>query len=445
MTRQLTVNDAEVMQWLTEVAKASGPRHPGQFGGELGGSVGFDLGDAFDAGVKFVTHPADDVSAAGQIITHPEDDWKFAISKGPDMVVDGLNAYFIKYPGAVFDFVSKNAKDFAKSSLGKTVLDIATGAIYMMGAPILGPVMLLSFAVPGLMRGNDFTTAWLQGALGQAQRGAQALGVSGFDFVPPDVQDQVTQFLTTYNSQIGTASELLQKGAPALQALGLPTDPSQIDPVALAGKLGIRVDSAWAAIANASNNPSVLNAFNRATFDPITGNITGGTITQKFASTEMNQQLLMRLAQYQKDGIAFEGKAPAAAAGRKLSKDPGWIRGYDVGMGMMQDHISAADLATIRSQLSPASAVTGFDAGVSTYRGVITSAGHPAAKGNLFSQKAGALAVIGLIGAPMSVSQGVLGTVAQNPVAQSGANQAMATISHPDKTIWEKILGFFGL
>jgi hypothetical protein len=233
------------------------------------------IGDVWDDLGKALTHPADTVSGALDIVVHPEDDFNALVQKGPDTLGKAIGQTWSR-AGDVADWATHGMAEFARSGPGKTLLDIAAGAAFMaISISPYAPLAYLIFAVPGLMRGDNFSTAWLHGMFDQGIRIAK--GVSGGDInidLPPEVTDQIQQATTAFATQTGAASQFLEDNGAALEAAGLPSL-DRLDYVQLAAKLGIREDAAAEALANARNNVDELTDLHQKEaagfFDPVTG------------------------------------------------------------------------------------------------------------------------------------------------------------------------------
>ena len=238
------------------------PRHAVRMHG-----MGDWFSDAVDSVVSAVTHPADTAGAAWSIATHPEDNVNAIVNYGPDDFVKAVAGGWNWYAGGVSDvatWAAKGMSDFAKSDIGKNILTVATSALYMTLAPVLGPLTLLTFAIPGLIAGDDFGDALLDGFVGQTQRALTALGGSAdISSLPQSVQDQVYQLSDTIHQQVATASQYLdQLGA---------GDIANMTYEKLAQAAQTRMDSAAAALVSRRHNPDEVAQYAKLHFDPVTG------------------------------------------------------------------------------------------------------------------------------------------------------------------------------
>jgi hypothetical protein len=302
----------------------------GSDGGPLGGDIvgsGFAVGDLVsDVGDK-LSHPADTVSDLAKgglnIIVHPEDDFNAIIAHGPDALGSAFSQSWM-LAGNTANWIGKGLSDFAKSSVGRELLNIAAGAEFMvlMFSP-LAPLAYLVFAVPGLMRGDDFSTAWLHGMFDQGIRIAKAVSSGKIDVpLPPEVAAQAQKLQDAFSSQTGTAASFLEQNAPQLQALGLP-DLSHLDFVTLASKLGIREDAAEAALVNMRNNMDEITKWKgliaSGFFDPLTGkaNISaaqrGSRFTQTTAPASSAVKNVNTIRQLAANRFTTQIQAPSAA------------------------------------------------------------------------------------------------------------------------------------
>jgi hypothetical protein len=429
--------------------------------------MGFDLGktisDAANTAGQIITHPADDVSSAWDVAIHPADDFNTIVKVGPDYLMARVND-FGHMTGDVADFMGSNFKKFAQSDLGKFVLTKLAGSEYMAFVPMIGPAALLIFAIPGLLQGQDFGPAWLDGTVRVAQDALK--GVSGgnvkLDLLPPDVQQRLADVSSQYFSQIGTANQFLsQPGVQdALKASGLP-DLTKVTPEQIAQHLGLREDAVWAALDNLRKDAAFHRQFLSSKFDPVTGKRRSArelAATNQFRPSVSHVRQMMGITNTSAAtsealtlGSALVSKSALLTHGSLLGgpdsvSKAAYKRGFEIAIGATAKPISASALKAIRDNIQP-NEKKGFDAGIATKKGmrvtfVKMGGGHPSAL-------AGAALTRGLIGAPPEMKTQLLTSAAANPLARDGAlaagRQIMAARADAHKSLWQKFLSFFGL
>lgn len=94
----------------------------------------------------------------------------------------GLPPLVSQAEGVIVDLVKGPLRDFARTDIGRVVLRaFATGLYYQLG-PTLGPQFAaVTFAVPGLLRGEDFDEAWTTEFLWRLTTSAAILAGMYFD------------------------------------------------------------------------------------------------------------------------------------------------------------------------------------------------------------------------------------------------------------------------
>jgi hypothetical protein len=330
-------------------------RHAGLIHGEPDYRGAPRIGDALGDIANAVTHPdqlvgdvgtlaSNAVSLAGTIVTNPGDDFNAAISASvhpEDVFNSALNFASPDAQKMLADsgsFMKKSFKDVVNSDIGKELLTVAASAAYMGMALTFGPVALLVFSVPGLLRGQDFTSAWLDGMFTQMTRAAKAISGGNIDInvLPPEVQAQIMNYSADLTNQIGTATSYLQT---------LPGGQALIDMTydKLAKQLQVGEDAAMLALANAKNDVLLLNQFKQSTFDPKTHKLLTSPPGWKARVTNgMKQKQMSPLPIWAQHAIT-EGKtlavkdkvynaARSLAAGSPTPED--FREGFDLGLGL---------------------------------------------------------------------------------------------------------------
>lgn len=306
--------------------------------------------DAVNTVGGIVSHPADTFNAALTAASHPEDTFNASMNfMSPDaakMLHDGTM------------FFRDSFTKFANSDIGKEFLSIATSAAYMGLAVTMGPAALLIFAAPGLLRGDDFTHAWLDGMFTQAERAAKTLSGGDIDInvIPPEIMGPIMSSTAGLTQGIQTATNYIN-------SLPMGTDLTNMAYDQLAQKLQIGEDSAMLALANAKNSLADLDFFKGSTFDPK---------THKLLTTPLDRPVLfnapsaMLIARYggkmnaaQAKGQALAGKDQIMSAARAMSvhnsSPDDYRKGFDIGTGLMYPDIS---MQAITGVATPASLAT---------------------------------------------------------------------------------------
>jgi hypothetical protein len=265
---------------------------PGSYEVNIAGDFGFDLGDAISDGAKKVgkalsdtgdaiTHPADSLSAAWGVFTHPADNWDGIVKVSGDVFSMALIGIPFQQTKDVAEWTGDKMKDFAKSDFGNGVLNIIAGAAYMYFIFVCAPVAWLIFAAPGMMKGESFDKAWLEGVTAQGVRIAKYLGAKvdvgdaaqgAADQAEDQATGEVMNSLSQYTGQIKEAYDMLNDPNinAALAQAGLP-NVNDVSAAALAKLKGIREDAAFAALDNLKRSAAFHTKFLNADFDPRTG------------------------------------------------------------------------------------------------------------------------------------------------------------------------------
>jgi len=260
---------------------------------------GFGMGDIFGDAVSWfgdaLSNAARDPvgtlqNIAAGIASANVDDIVDAVQKlpGGDVVSPSLRA-----------FVDGPMRDFAKSDIGKFLLEANATANYALLVPFLGPQLAaVAFSEPSFLAGDDFSKAWANETINRIQQTAKVLSAgeldtSGLDVdtswaqLPPDLQQKLADLTDLITSQISKATDFLH-------GLGLDAL-SQMTYDELARQLQIREDAAVAALVNVRNNAAELAAYKLLKFDPATGALIVPTGQKTFAN-----QLTAREAQTEK-------------------------------------------------------------------------------------------------------------------------------------------------
>jgi hypothetical protein len=438
--------------------------------------------------VGALTHPADTLSAvakaavnavnvAGSVVTHPSDDFNAAISAtaNPDeafgKVINSISPETAKFLHDNAAFMRDKFGDFARTDVGREFLDVAAGAAYVGTMFSFGPLALTVWAVPGLLRGEPFTHAWLEGCFTQIERAAKALSAGNVDInvLPADTQNAILGYAQQFASQIQTAHDYLSS---------LPGGVGDLAYDKLAEQLDIGEDAAMAALANAGQNAAAL-AFPLTSFDPVTHKVTALPTIAKIEESKSAGMATRKAARMLPDyvmlalqnGAALAGKNAVYSAARALassSTSPADYRdGFDIGLGlslaaagasgihgppmraamrtmsgasptvkqsiavgivdprMLIDRNNAAKMAAARALLTP-EAQRGYDAGVALYNGRLRQGATFAFNGTA-QQAAGFLTTAGLAGSgDPHGNVAVMQAVAANPAARQGAETALA-------------------
>jgi hypothetical protein len=428
--------------------------------------MGFDVGgfvtDAAKTAGQIITHPADDASTGWDIAIHPEDDFNTVVKVGPDFLAQRVKD-FGHMTSDVGDFMSSNFNKFAQSDLGKFVLTKMAGSEYMALVPMIGPAALLIFAIPGLLQGQDFGPAWLDGTIRQAQDALKAVsgGNVKLDMLPPEVQQHIADISSQYFSQIGTATQYLnQPGVQdALKASGLP-DISTVTPEQVAQHLGIREDAAWSALDNLRQNAQFHREFVGSKFDPSTGRRLSArerAATNTFnKATAVSRLAAMMSPTDRAVGNAFNVGQAVISKSKTLQaaslfggSDPAFTRGFTVAIGALNSPISTTNFAALRAAVQP-NERKGFDAGIAVRKGLPVAFGRGGFASFTPSHLAGMALAQGLIGAPPAIKIPLLTAAAKDGQARTGILQqgnsimaARAAAANP--SLWQRFLAIFGL
>jgi hypothetical protein len=265
---------------------------PGSYEVNIAGEFGFDLGDVVSDGAKKVgkafsdagdaiTHPSDSLSKAWGVLTHPADNWDGLVKTSGDVLSVALVGIPFQQTKDVADWAGDKMKDFAKSDFGNGVLNVIAGAAYMYTVFICAPVAWLIFAAPGMLKGESFDKAWLEGVTAQGVRIAKYLGAKvdvgdAAQGAADQASDQATgeamNYISQYTGQIKEAYDMLNDpniNATLAQA-GLP-NVNDLSAAALAKLKGIREDAAFAALDNLKRDAGFHLKFLNADFEPRTG------------------------------------------------------------------------------------------------------------------------------------------------------------------------------
>jgi hypothetical protein len=97
------------------------------------------------------------------------------------------------------DLVNGPLRDFANTAVGHTVLIAISGNFYGGLVPWVGPQLAsVAFAVPGLMTGDDFFTAWLAGVKERTERTAQILGIDAAQIFSTQLSDVLQKMYSDF-------------------------------------------------------------------------------------------------------------------------------------------------------------------------------------------------------------------------------------------------------
>lgn len=117
-------------------------------------SMGNIFGDAWDAAgdvVDAIAHPADTLDGAWNIVSHP--------ARSMSDFADAATTVLHVVPG--MDWLGEQLKDFARTSIGASLLQIVTTTAYYCAAPYVGAQLAaVTFAAPGALRKEQFVKAW---------------------------------------------------------------------------------------------------------------------------------------------------------------------------------------------------------------------------------------------------------------------------------------------
>lgn len=460
-------------------------------GGDISGAVSgvtSGLGGAasgLTSGIgDIITNPGKDIAAIQSVISDPG---KLIGALGDDF--GKVSKFFGDEAGNIGDAIKKAASN----SIIQQALQVATGALYMGAALTVGPLALALFAAPGLLEGQSFPQAWLQGVVGQAQRAMKTLsgGSVNLDVLPDSVTDQIASFTQTFNSQMGQAGSFLQGLGPDPSSqlgqlatqLGIP-DPTKITPQDIANKLGIREDAAAAALSNALGKlpapigPSALQAYKNASFDPTTG------LQTYYWPT--------KIMQYSAQAQKIVSVDPVIQAAYKLHPSSDYQRGFLIGIGACAARLNAEAVQSLqafiqggmkstvgqaygpppaapgtpiqRSAPTPppppptgrvadpskmiATTLAGFNAALALAKGLGNKlvADLSKANGVYASTKAGHMIMHGLATTPASGAQkaAVAEHITVDPNARAGAAVAVQQIAQDRMSLWQKIMDFLG-
>jgi len=133
-------------------------------------------------------------------------------------------------------------------------------------------------------------------------------------------------------------------------------------------------------------------------------------------------------------GSVYESANPAAAHARTLV--PNGNYGFDIGLGCTLNHISAANLNTIRQSLSSADQ-NGFDSALSLHIGASTS---PPPDNTNAMQAAGHMITTGMKSAPEANRVAMMKNLAVNPHARAGATLAIKQIASSREGFFANII-----
>jgi uncharacterized membrane protein YgcG len=152
------------------------------------------------------------------------------------------------------DWAGDQLKDFARSDVGQTFTRAMASTAFIALAPIAGPQLAsIAFALPGVMKGDDFTQAYTSELLYRVKTTADILSAGqGGDAI----KGQVGKLFEQVKSATGPIMDIAKKlgamtgGAldPAKLAQAVMKNPKLLDAQDLAKKLGIREDMAQSAI-----------------------------------------------------------------------------------------------------------------------------------------------------------------------------------------------------
>jgi hypothetical protein len=144
-------------------------------------------------------------------------------------------------------------KDFAGTVVGKVVLTAISGGLYAAAAPTLGPQLAaITFALPGLARGESFAKAWTQGFV---ERVTALIKY----FVSVGIPDDLAS---------SEAGNIAQAAFDKLNVYAAQFKIDGLDIHALARLAGVREDFAAQYLAQATGDLSFVTDH---TFDPATG------------------------------------------------------------------------------------------------------------------------------------------------------------------------------
>jgi hypothetical protein len=195
--------------------------------------------------------------------------------------IDDLVTAVQKLPGGdtispeLRKFVDGPMRDFAKSDVGKFLLEAAATSEYATLVPFLGPQWAsVAFSEPAFFAGDDFSKAWANETINRIQQTAKQLSAgelddAGLDVdtswaqIPPEIQGDLNDLSDTLTTQIAKAQDYLHGlGLDELSALAYDE---------LAKQLQIREDAAVAALVAVRNNAQELAEYQLMRFDPATG------------------------------------------------------------------------------------------------------------------------------------------------------------------------------
>jgi len=225
--------------------------------------------------------------------------------------------------------------DFAKTEKGFYVISALSGGLAVGVAPIVGPAVVnLAIATPGLVAGDDFTTAYTKGAADYLTKAVRVFGPLLGDSFSKEVSAEAQKLMSDagFQDAVRAASDAVSRAAattgirPAdvLSGMGLSPD-----------ELAARFDTHPDVAAIASNAVLHKPVYDMASFDPTTRSQgaprTAAEIRRELQNAEARlalptlpsgaalpflrptQQTLSRLRQDLADAEAREAKTPPAA------------------------------------------------------------------------------------------------------------------------------------
>lgn len=105
--------------------------------------------------------------------------------------------------GAMKDLINGPLRDFARTPYGLVVLRAMAGTIYGPLAWTLGPqIASLAFALPGVVRGDEFWHAYITEVEWRAQKTAEILAPSAADAITPRIQEAADALSTLLPEQV---------------------------------------------------------------------------------------------------------------------------------------------------------------------------------------------------------------------------------------------------
>lgn len=250
-----------------------------------------------------------------------------------DVPAGAISAVGHWVPGV--DWFGDELKDFANSTGGKIVMtafttmnfDILSSAIgvFTIAAP---QIASLTFAIPGLARGEPFFQAWLTEFLSRVKQTIEILGADVGAAVGKEMMAQIQPAYDQITKALGNSTDVLNKMITNLEAQGNGVE--QIAKLA-----GVRTDVFQSAIDAAKKqvtsfgkrelstllgdvNVLIQEASDGLLFDPLTGDLdTSSANNSKFATIDAERE-----ASALKQGIQF--MAGIAFVGLEKAKNPKW-------------------------------------------------------------------------------------------------------------------------